>query len=47
MMLTNQRAIMTLVGQENTQESFRDATEGEWIGSNRTGLREFGAAFRR
>jgi hypothetical protein len=47
MMLTNQRAIMTLVGQENMQESFRDATEGDWIGSNRTGLREFGAAFRR
>jgi hypothetical protein len=47
MMLVNQRAIMTLVGEENMQESFREATEGEWIGTNRTGLRQFGAAFRR
>ena len=30
MMLTNQRAIMTIVGEENMHESFREATDGEW-----------------
>jgi hypothetical protein len=47
MMLVNQRAIMTMVGEENMHESFREATEGEWLGTNRDGLRQFGAAFRR
>jgi hypothetical protein len=47
MMLVNQRAIMTMVGEESMHESFREATEGEWLGTNRNGLREFGAAFRR
>ena len=47
MMIVNQRAIMTLVGEENMHESFREATDGEWLGTNRSGLREFGASFRR
>ena len=47
MMLVNQRAIMTMVGEENMHESFREAVDGEWLGTNRDGLREFGAAFRR
>ena len=47
MMLANQRAIMMMVGEENVGESFRAAAEGEWVGANRTGLREFGAAFGR
>jgi hypothetical protein len=47
MMIVNQRAIMTLVGEENMRESFREATDGEWLGTNRTGFREFGASFRR
>jgi hypothetical protein len=47
MILVNQRAIMTMVGEENMHESFREAAEGEWVGANRDGLRKFGAAFRR
>ena len=34
-------------GEENVGESFRAAAEGAWVGANRTGLREFGAAFGR
>lgn len=47
MMLVNQTAIMNLVGAENMDESFVDAVEGDWLGENRRGLREFGASFRR
>ena len=47
MMLVNQRAIMTLVGEENMTESFLEAAEGEWLGRNREGFRNFGASFRK
>jgi hypothetical protein len=47
MVLVNQRAIMNLVGQENMTESFREATDGEWVGRNRDGIREFGRSFTR
>ena len=45
LMLVNQRAIMGLVGQENMDESFREVTDGEWMGRNREGFRNFGLAF--
>lgn len=47
MMLVNQRAIMTLVGEENMTESFLEAVDGEWLGRNRQGFRNFGASFRK
>lgn len=47
MMLVNQRAIMTLVGEENMTESFLEAVDGEWLGRNRKGFRNFGASFRK
>lgn len=45
LILVNQRAIMGLVGQENMDESFREATEGDWLGRNREGFRNFGRSF--
>jgi hypothetical protein len=47
MLLVNQRAIMGIVGEENTNESFQDAVEGEWLGQNREGFRNFGRSFTR
>jgi hypothetical protein len=45
MILVNQRAIMGLVGRENMDESFREATDGDWVGRNREGFRNFGRSF--
>jgi hypothetical protein len=46
-LLANQRAIMTLVGEENTHRSFEDAAEGEWMGQGRRAFIDFGAGFTR
>jgi hypothetical protein len=45
MMMVNQNAIMTLVGAENMDESFLEAVDGDWMGENRRGFREFGRSF--
>jgi hypothetical protein len=46
MTLVNQRAIITLVGEENMTESFLEAVDGGVAGPNRQGFRNFGASFR-
>jgi hypothetical protein len=45
MMMVNQNAIMNLVGAENMDESFLEAVDGDWMGDNRRGFREFGRSF--
>jgi hypothetical protein len=47
MLLVNQRAIMGMVGEENMDESFEEAVDGDWLGDNREGFRNFGRSFSR
>lgn len=44
-MLTNQRAIMFLVGEDEAQRVYRETIDSDWLDGNARAMREFGKGF--